>query len=244
MGYVITDMLIEKNRPRTVLNAKGMVVHETATPNATAENEQKYFAGGAGGRQASAHAFIDYDSIVRTIPFNEQAWHAGATANHNYIGIELCHFDDEDKFNEVYKRAVWFFADTFVNYLHITTVTTDNLMSHAEVSAKWHETNHTDPVSYFKAHGKSVDMFRADVQKEINNMIAPPVVPYCGYLLSTKLVKQSDANVRAVQKALGINADGRFGNQTKAAVIAFQKAHGLTSDGIVGSATWACLFNG
>lgn len=243
MSYVISEMLIEKNRPKEPLNAKGMVVHETATPNATAENEQKYFANGAGGRQASVHGFVDYDSILKTIPFNEVAWHAGSTANHNYIGIELCHFDDEAKFNETYKRAVWLFADTFVNYLKITTITKENLMSHDEVSKAWHETNHTDPVGYFSQHGKTVDMFRADVQKEINNMIAPPVVPYCGYLLSIKLVRQSDANVRAVQRRLGINADGRFGNQTKNAVLAFQRAHNLSADGIVGKNTWNALFN-
>ena len=47
----------------------------------------------------------------------------------------------------------------------------DNLISHAEVSAKWHETNHTDPVSYFAEYGKSVDDFRADVQEAINNKL-------------------------------------------------------------------------
>jgi peptidoglycan hydrolase-like protein with peptidoglycan-binding domain len=43
--------------------------------------------------------------------------------------------------------------------------------------------------------------------------------------------------VSALQTALGIQADGTFGAQTKAAVEAFQSAHGLAADGVVGPQT-------
>jgi putative chitinase len=43
--------------------------------------------------------------------------------------------------------------------------------------------------------------------------------------------------VKAVQKALGQTADGKFGPGTEKAVKAWQTAHGLTADGIVGPAT-------
>jgi peptidoglycan hydrolase-like protein with peptidoglycan-binding domain len=49
------------------------------------------------------------------------------------------------------------------------------------------------------------------------------------------------ATTRAVQKALGIAADGVFGAQTTAAVRAYQRAHGLTVDGVVGPQTLASL---
>ena len=45
----------------------------------------------------------------------------------------------------------------------------------------------------------------------------------------------------ALQRALGISADGIFGPGTQAAVKSFQRSHGLTADGIVGPATWAAL---
>lgn len=43
---------------------------------------------------------------------------------------------------------------------------------------------------------------------------------------------------KIVQKAVGVKADGLFGNDTKKAVIAYQKKKGLTADGVVGYNTW------
>jgi peptidoglycan hydrolase-like protein with peptidoglycan-binding domain len=45
----------------------------------------------------------------------------------------------------------------------------------------------------------------------------------------------------AIQKALGISADGIYGPQTRRAVRRFQKAHGLQVDGVAGPATLAVL---
>jgi cell wall-associated NlpC family hydrolase len=49
------------------------------------------------------------------------------------------------------------------------------------------------------------------------------------------------AAVVALQRRLGITADGIFGPGTKAAVKRFQRRHGLTADGVVGPATWRAL---
>jgi cell wall-associated NlpC family hydrolase len=51
----------------------------------------------------------------------------------------------------------------------------------------------------------------------------------------------SGARVAALQRALGIAADGEFGNATHKAVRAFQRSHGLAIDGVVGALTAAKL---
>lgn len=60
------------------------------------------------------------------------------------------------------------------------------------------------------------------------------------------LLKMGDSGefVQRIQRALGLDADGDFGPNTKAAVIAFQKKQGLHPDGVVGAQTWAKLPDG
>jgi peptidoglycan hydrolase-like protein with peptidoglycan-binding domain len=50
------------------------------------------------------------------------------------------------------------------------------------------------------------------------------------------------SRVKAVQRALGIRADGIFGPHTRAAVLTFQTRNGLVADGIVGPRTRSALF--
>lgn len=246
MAYTITQRFISKNRPGTRLNAIGTVLHETATPGASDEDEFRYFNSGAGGRKASVHAFVDYDSITQTIPWNEVAWHAGSTANKNYIGIELCNYNDAAKFNEIWERAVWLFAWVHINVIKQTTINNTTLMSHAEVSQKWRETDHTDPIGYFAKYGKTVDMFRNDVQKEINRQLGKETpAPPKEEPKKTAAVNTDTLNLQKALNRLKIRdsngntlaEDGSYGPLTTSAVRRFQQIMGIQVDGKAGPQT-------
>jgi peptidoglycan hydrolase-like protein with peptidoglycan-binding domain len=51
----------------------------------------------------------------------------------------------------------------------------------------------------------------------------------------------SARTIMAVQRALGITADGIAGPQTRRAIKRFQRTHGLTVDGVIGPATLGAL---
>jgi hypothetical protein len=56
-----------------------------------------------------------------------------------------------------------------------------------------------------------------------------------------KVVRSAGSTVTALQRALGISADGIYGPQTRRAVRRFQRANGLVVDGIAGPQTLAAL---
>jgi peptidoglycan hydrolase-like protein with peptidoglycan-binding domain len=70
---------------------------------------------------------------------------------------------------------------------------------------------------------------------------AAGVAPAATDRQAAKVVRSSGSTVAAVQRALGIPADGIYGPQTRRAVRRFQRAHGLTVDGIAGPQTLAAL---
>ena len=72
-----------------------LVVHYTAGHNDTAENNGAYFAREQVG--ASAHYFVDANTVVRSVAEDHVAWHCGGAVyrhprcrNGNSIGIEIC----------------------------------------------------------------------------------------------------------------------------------------------------------
>jgi peptidoglycan hydrolase-like protein with peptidoglycan-binding domain len=62
----------------------------------------------------------------------------------------------------------------------------------------------------------------------------PAAAANCSITTTLKLGSKG-ADVKCLQTALGLTADGSFGPKTKAAVVAFQKNAGLTADGVFGA---------
>lgn len=154
--------LLSRNRPYTKLSPKGIVLHETATPEASAENEYRYFNNNNIG--ASAHGFVDWNGYIQTIPYNEIAWHAGYTANSKYIGIEMCHATNKADFDRVWNNTVELFATLIKQY----GWTVNDIHTHDEMSKLYKETDHTDPIGYFKKFGRTIDDFKKAVENKMN----------------------------------------------------------------------------
>jgi hypothetical protein len=114
------------NRSNKKFKPVGVVLHETATQGATAQNEFSYFNNNKVG--ASAHGFIDWNEDVQTIPWDEKGWHAKEPANSMFIGIEMCRPKDndpqkKDKMIATYNASVDAFARLFFYVLKINKIT-------------------------------------------------------------------------------------------------------------------------
>lgn len=160
-----------KNVSKQKIKPIGVVLHETATPGATAALEVKAFNSHDWGH--SAHGFIDWTEDVQTLPWDTKGWHAKEPANSMFIGIEMCRPHDGDprkidKMQATYLASVNAVARIFHYVLKLDKVTEENLMSHDEVRAKWKKTTHVDPTYYLSQIAKSMDKFREDVQDKLD----------------------------------------------------------------------------
>ena len=108
----------------------------------------------------------------------------------------------------------------------------------APVEAKPEDTN-IPTVTY--ENGKPEVVKDAEATQEPTTPAVSKPAPAKPAAKPTLKVGSKGANVKALQKKLGIVADGDFGPKTKAAVVAFQKKHKLKETGIVDAATWKAL---
>ena len=79
---------------------------------------------------------------------------------------------------------VWLLAKSLYNR-KLSVVDGVTLMSHAQVSAKWKETDHTDPIDYLASHGKTWANLVADViaqynEMEVNDLKLQTLILYSG----------------------------------------------------------------
>jgi N-acetyl-anhydromuramyl-L-alanine amidase AmpD len=91
------------SRPGTRLKKiNGIVIHYTANPGTSAENNRSYFEGLKDKRTtyASSHYIIGLEGeILQLIPLTEESY-ASNDRNDDTIAIECCHQDSTGEFNE------------------------------------------------------------------------------------------------------------------------------------------------
>lgn len=201
----IKEQLLFRNRPQTKLDSEGLVIHSTANPGATAQNHYVYF--NTGDRGASAHYFGDWIEIIRLIPEDEQAWHAGPTANRKYLSYEMCEPSNDDpdklnKFKKVWNDAVWFAADYCKRY----GKTEKDILNHNIISQRYpSETSHTDPIGFFERYGKTWTDFINEVKIKLQGgleveEVLDNLVIYADGDTGTALIQSQDLGCPMVHK--------------------------------------------
>ncbi|BDR61097.1 SLAP domain-containing protein [Lactobacillus xylocopicola] len=142
---------------------EGIVIHETATPGASAYNEAIYFNREWKNMYSYVHAFVDHKQVIQMMTPNYGVWGAGALANNRFIQIELCQENTRNKFAKSVNNDAIYAAKLLHRYDIVPTNASNTgkgtIWSHHAVSQFLGGTNHTDPDDYFAKWGYSMDDF-------------------------------------------------------------------------------------
>ena len=148
------------SRPGTKTDKiKGIVVHYTANPGATAMENRNYFEGLKDSHEtkASSNFIVGLDGeIVQCDPTWEVAY-ASNSRNNDTVSIECCHPDETGKFNEeTYKSMVRLTAWLCKKF----DLDSKDVIRHYDVTEK-------NCPKYFVENEDAWNQFRADVQEAI-----------------------------------------------------------------------------
>ena len=243
MGYTLKKLIANiKNfgAKRSLSKIKYLVYHFTANDGDTDEANSKYFKNNK--VQASAHKFVDDDSVTTSVEDNHVAWHCGGSrysdykktggakyykkcTNTNSVGIEMCDTIKDGKYNLSAKTRANAIA-VGKEYIKKYGIKKENVIRHFDVTGKkcplYFVENEADWIKFRN------ELF-ADVKKGYTGKF--PSLGLKGYL------KKGDkgTQVTRLQQFLNwcINAklsiDGSFGPATLNAVLDYQKKYGLVS---------------
>ena len=242
---------------------KGIVVHYTGNSKDLAKNNAKYFQNA--NRNASAHFFVDDNSIYQSVELRDIAWHCGGyyyyndlIRNSNSVGIEMCCTAGNYKVS----------AKTIENTVHLVVYLCEMMnieadevdkyvLRHYDIThkkcpaqfvdepAEWKEFKN-EVKKILKAGKKKPAKVEKKPAKKEENVAEKysgtfPKLPERGYF------EDGDEGTQAknLQKFLnwygnyGLKVDGIIGEKTIAAVKKFQKAEDLTADGLFGGKSLA-----
>lgn len=133
----------------------GIVIHYTANPESTAQQNRNYFNGLKDSHETSvsSHFVVGLEGeIIQCVPTWEIAY-ASNERNHDTVSIECCHQDETGKFNgETYKSVVQLTAFLCEKY----GLTQENVIRHYDVTGK------ICP-KYFVEHEDAWQTFKEDV---------------------------------------------------------------------------------
>jgi hypothetical protein len=263
--------------PGRTVPIRVIVIHDMEAPEGplTAENVAHYFATMPASNKASAHVCVDNNSAVRCVADGDRAWHAPG-ANSDGLGIELAGYARQSRAEwlDQYSKGVLDQAAKVVagwcakhkipaRKLTVAELVAGKrgLVGHRDVSAAYHQTNHSDPGPDFPW-----DYFLGRVNAFLNpSKPAPskpsPVKPKPGQYVPPafpKGLKPGSSTPSAVTLQRALKAAGfmnksvaespSYGPKTQESVGIFHRkypqyaAQGSTWDVEIGPKGWAALF--
>lgn len=157
----------EYSRPQTAMEKiRGIVIHYTANPGTTAEQNRSYFESLKDSHEtkASSHFVVGIDGeIIQCIPSSEISY-ASNDRNSDTISIECCHKTKEGKFTqETYDSLVQLTAWLCGKF----NVPVENVIRHYDVTGK-------ECPLYYVEHEDAWKQFKKDVQNYIDKYGVEP----------------------------------------------------------------------
>ena len=166
------------------MTPKGIIVHSTGANNphlkryvdCEAECGKNEYGNhwNRSDRKGLVHAFIGYDKdkkvrIAQVLPYDMCCWGCGngSKGSYNYdpayIQFEICEdaLVNETYFNSAFSAAIEYCAFLAKKY----NIPVKDIISHAEAHKRGYATNHADCDHWLKKFNKTMDWFRAEVQK-------------------------------------------------------------------------------
>lgn len=191
MSINIVEAIVTANKCYQVaipLHPQGIMLHSIGCPQPNAAvMAQNYNTYRPNGQSVCVHAFVQRDGMVyQTLPWTVQAWHCGGSANSTHIGIEMtepasivytgngAEWRDlnpaatETHILGTYAAAVELFAQLCAKF-DLDPLADGVIISHAEGRMRGVASAHADPAHLWNAFGLTMDMFRRDVYKAMND---------------------------------------------------------------------------
>lgn len=219
-SYVFKKNIANRNnygQKRDVSQIKYIAVHYTGNDGDTDENNGKYFANNV--VKASAHYFVDDDSVTQSVPDDYNAWAVGdkrwsnykttggakfygIVKNTNSLSIEIC---DDVKNGSIYPSA-----QTIANAIALVNekmkqynIPKDRVIRHFDVSGK------TCP-AYWCGSAEKDAKWKSEFWNKLDGTVQTPTTPTAPTTSTYSLTQF----VKDVQNATGAGADGIAGKET------------------------------
>lgn len=252
---------------RNIQNIKYIVIHYTGNDGDSDESNSKYFKNNI--VKASAHYFVDDDSITHSVPDNYVAFSVGGkkynnsggrlygtVTNSNSISIELC---DSVKNGVIYpsQKTINNALELTKNLMKKLNVPAHRVIRHWDVNgkscpaywiddSKWKNEFWNKLDSYVPTSGQDINPYKEPTKQITSKAIA--------IKKGLKIYESEGEGVKWLQWELSKVApaykeflylhggiDGKCGNNTVELLKLFQRNYGLVDDGICGSNTRKAL---